>query len=209
MFKKVLFGGGVLLAVMTLAVVSTSTDAASDDYSYLVRGIVKENDTATKSVNVYITHASPSAKADLAGNRQDFSLSTATLLKWVNGKKVAVGQSAVTVGSEVVMKGVKKSDGSFRNQWLVINDRGFDVVGKLKEIDTTKRMLQIEVGTSTYKQSLYVNKSIWFLYDDNTVFMSLGNVIETDDVNADSQRVKIRGIVVNGNKEISRFWDSY
>lgn len=209
MFKKVLFGGGVLLAVMTLAVVSSNSQAATDDYTFLVRGMVKENDQATKSINVYTTHASPAAKNDLAGNRQDFSLSTAKLLKWVGGKKVPVSLGSVTVGSEVVLSGVKKSDGSFRVSWLVINDRSFDVVGKLRNHDETLNMLTIEVGTSTYKQSTYVNKDVVFLYDETTEFMSLGTVIQQDELNADGQRVKVRGARANGHWELTRVWDSY
>lgn len=208
MLKKILLGGGMLAVVALLAVVAVGANA-TDEYAFLVRGIVTENNTTTKTVRVYVTHTSPAAQNDLAGNVQDFSVSTATFYKWVSGVKKTVNQSAATVGSEVVLKGVKKTSGQFNVTALTVNDRSFEIVGKIREHDTALRRVKILVGTSTYKQAFYVNKEVAMQYDDNTVFMSLGKVINSDEVTADNQTVKVRGVVSNGAWELSRFWDDY
>ncbi len=209
--KNAIIAGGVIgLAIAAgIATVGTQSLGATDVYKFLVRGIVTEVTSSANSVTMYSTHTSGLSKTDLAGVVQDFNVKTTKFYKWTSGKKVRVTIGSVKVGDEVVMRGVKKSNGQFNVVKLTVNDRSFSIVGRLKDIDTTNRRLTILVGTSTYKQSTYVDKEVVMTYDDNTEFMSLGSIINLDELNADNQKVKVIGAIVNdGQWEVTNLWDN-
>jgi hypothetical protein len=209
--KNAILAGSIIgLAIAAgIATVGTQSLGATDVYKFLVRGIVTEVTASANSVTMYSTHTSDLAKNDLGGVVQDFNVKTTKFYKWVGGKKVRVKIGSVKVGDEVVMRGVKKSNGQFNVTKLTVNDRSFSIVGKLKEIDTTNRKLTILVGTSTYKQKTYVDKEVVMTYDDNTEFKSLGSLINFDELVANNQKVKVIGAIVNdGQWEVTNLWNN-
>ena len=209
--KNAIIAGGVIgLAVAAgIAVIGTQSLGATDVYKFLIRGIVTEVTSSANSVTMYSTHVSDLAKTDLGGVVKDFNVKTTKFYKWAGGKKKRVTIGSVKVGDEVVMRGVKKSNGQFNVTKLTVNDRSFTIVGKLKKIDTTTRELTILVGTSTYKQKTYVNKEVVMTYDDNTEFKSLGALINFDELVANNQKVKVIGAIVNdGQWEVTRLWNN-
>ena len=210
MKNAIMVGGVIGLAIAaSIAVVGTQSLGATDVYKFLVRGIVTEVTSSANSVTMYSTHVSGLAKTDLAGVIKDFNVKTTKFYKWTAGKKKRVTIGSVKVGDEVVMRGVKKSNGQFNVTKLTVNDRSFSIVGKLKTIDTTTRKMTILVGTSTYKQITYANKEVEVTYDDNTEFKSLGSLINVDELVADSQQVKVIGAIVNdGQWEVTNLWNN-
>lgn len=210
MKKAIMLGGFLgLIVAAGISMVGTQSFGATDVYKFLIRGIVTEVTPAANSVTMYSTHTSGLAKTDLAGVITDFNVKTTKFYKWALGKKKRVTIGSVKVGDEVVMQGVKKSNGQFNVVKLTVNDRSFSIVGKIKAIDTTNRTITILVGTSTYKQVTYVNKEVVMTYDDNTEFFSLGNLINSDEQTADSQKVKVIGAIVNdGQWEVTKLWNN-
>ncbi len=206
MKKGLLFSGAVAIVVSALAVVGLSTTAATDEYKFLARGLVI---IGGDDLNVYFTHASGQADPDLSGIRNDISVSTAKIYKWTkdsSGKlvKKRVKSSSLVPGQEVVVNGVKKSNGVFVASWVVINDRSFTINGKLKAVErdagkTDEGWITVEVGNSTYKQSQIVDKDVRMRINGTTKLSALGNVKLLDEVTANSQSVRVKGEVINSN----------
>jgi len=207
--NKLWLGGALGLAAV-LSLVAVGSTAATTSYEFLARGTVKTGGT---DLNVYFTHTSPLAEADLAGQRSDISISTAKIYQWtLNSKgnlyKKPVKAGSLVPGQEVVIKGVKKSNGVFVANWVVINYRGFTINGKLTGVEkdvgySDQGWVTIEVGNSTYKQSQLVDKDVKMRVDGNTAISSLGKSKNFDEVTVKNQSVRVKGTVVNGQYALS------
>ncbi|MDP3997616.1 MAG: hypothetical protein Q8P73_03920 [bacterium] len=206
----VALGVAAFLMVASMALWAQRGDAGSDRYVFLVRGIVTAMDTGNKTVTVSATHASDLATNDLAGQEVVYNIRPANFYKWTNGvkKRVTLTKSA-QVGDEVVMRGAAKTNGQYNVSWLVVNQKSFTVIGKLKENNLVTKTVKILVGTSSYKQSSFVDKEVVMHYTNDTKFKALGKDVDNDDVTANNQLVKVSGTIDYGNWNVANFWDGY
>lgn len=196
--------------VAALALWANKTNAGSDRYTFLIRGYVTKVDTVNNTVRVSATHTSPAATADLGGVPTDYNVKGAKFYKWTNGvkKRVSFTKSAV-VGDEVVIRGAAKTNGNYNAAWLVVNEKDFEIVGKLRGNDLNKKQLTVLVGTSTYKQTQFANKEVVVQYSNSTKFKAAGKDIDNDDVSANNQTVKVKGQIQSGNWIVTNVWDNY
>lgn len=192
--------GGI--AVLALVVAAGYAQAA-DTYKFTMRGQVKAVDRANNTVTIYGTYVpTDAAKDDLAGKTFEFNASGAKFYKYdKNLKKVRTTIGNVPVQAEVVVKGAKRGDERFNISELTVNPSTFTLVGKIKDHDSTNKILTVEVTTSEYKESTFKGKDIKVYYGANTTFRNnqLGQ-INSDEVAKNSQKAKISGTVTNGWK---------
>lgn len=210
MFKKFLIGTAVIVAAAG-AIATTGVFASDDTYKFVARGNVSEVDRANNTVTVNVKHASAKAVDDLAGNTVEFNVNGAKVYKWVNGKKVRVTLGGVPAGQEVVLEGAKRSEGRFNVSKLTVNDNAFSIVGILKDKDASNKTLKVEVSYTSYKSSIFKDKTITLYYGGNTKFYTReGSEIQVEDFTEDDQKVKITGTVTSGSKwEALKLWDNY
>lgn len=196
------------VAVSALAFVGYQSQASSS-YTFLVRGYVTQVHHATNKVHVSATYASDRAKADLAGNDLEYSVNGAAFYKWENGiKKRVTWTKSAEVGDEVVMYGTRRNE-SQTVRWLVVNDRTFTVIGKIKDHDKSAKTMQVAVTSSTYHNSVYAGKDIIIKYDGNTRFTSDGRTVESDDIPASNQRAKFTGDQDFSTWKVTQVWNNY
>ncbi len=190
---------------------------AAETYTFTARGIVTGLDHGNQNVTIAVTHvataSSPTqAKEDLAGNPIVYKLAGAKFYKWENGKKVVKTFTKAlpsgSAGAEVVIKGAAKGSGNFNVSWLVVNDSSFTVVGKLKAIDLPTKTIKVLVGTSTYKQSAFVNKEVVMQYSNSTKFKAQGKDVDADEIPSSGQKVRVTGSLKDANWKVTNFFDN-
>lgn len=208
MKKSWLIGGGIVVLII-IALYAIGASAATDKYKFIIRGIVTDVDADQKTLTASVTHVTGKAANDLQGKTPLFKASSAKIYKTGAGKEVRIKLSGVKVGDEIVMKGVAKSDDTFALTWAHVNSRSFEVVGILKERDSTLKTVKLLVKTSSYKSSTYKDKEVVMKYGGNTVFTSGGQSRESDEITAGDQKVKVSGTIVGTAWEISKFVDNY
>lgn len=204
--------GGVGTLAALLLVIGLGTTAASTSYTFVVRGVVESVNTSTGVMNVTGTFASAKAIVDTQSKNIGYSVKNAKFTKWENGVRVKRNIKHVAVGDEVVLKGSKTTGGSFVVDELTVNDRGFEVVGRVRDIDTEENSITVVVGRSTYKHKAYVNKEVKVYYiDDVTKCRRLGTEIDCSEIQADNQGIKVKGGLTGaeGKWEISHAWNQY
>ena len=212
--KKLVFGLGVA-AVALAAVAALSSGAAqasSSNYNFTARGIVMAVDKTAKTVTVSVTHTSGAATTDLAGVSQEFNVNGAKFYKYdAKGRKVRTTLGNVPVGNEVVIKGAKRGDGRFNVSELTVNPNTFSVVGTVQDQNMGNKTLTVHVTNSTYKDSAVRGKDVIFYYGTNTTFRNVaGQEINSDEISADQERIKLTGTVTNGSKfEVLTAVDNY
>lgn len=185
------------VAVGALALTGYRTQAASSTFT--VRGIVTKVDRNANKIHVSANYVIGDLKTELAGVNTEYSVNGAAFYKWQNGKKNRVTWTkSAEVGNEVVMYGSKRGD-SYPVRWLVVNDRTFTIVGKIREHNKTLKQFQVAVTSSTYKNSVYAGKDIIIRYNGNTAFTSDGQTVESDDIPAGNQRAKFKGDISHSN----------
>lgn len=179
------------------------------DYPFTIRGIVEVSSTA-KVVNVTATNASLKAATDTVGFNIGYSISKAKVFKYINGVKKPVAATQIKLGNEVVMKGTK-TGGTYKVDTLVINNRDFEVVGKVKEVHTDLKTIVVLVARSNYRESGIKGKEVTFKYSDATVCRRLGSVVNCDTIPENNQLVKLFGGVTGTDQvyELSRAYDNY
>jgi hypothetical protein len=193
--SSLLVGVGAVTLVAGLIVWGQQSQASSDQYTFLVRGIVTEANHSANTVRMYATHTSAEAKADLSGTEVDYNVSDAVFYKWSNGVKTRVTWTkSAQIGDEIVMRGAAKGDGRYNVSWLVVNDRSFEVTGKLIDYDQSNMKVTVSVTSSTFKPTMYNGKDLVIYYRDNTKFYARsGAEMEQDALSADTQKVKLVG----------------
>ncbi len=179
------------------------------DYPFTIRGVVDINST-NKIVNVTATNASSKAMTETVGFNIGYSIGKAKIFKYVNGVKKPTTSAAIKLGDEVVMKGTKTGS-TFKVDTLVINNRDFEVTGKVKEVHTDLQTIVVLVVHSNYRESGIKGKEVTFKYSDNTVCRRLGNVVDCSTIPEDNQIVKLVGGVTGTDQvyELSKIYDRY
>lgn len=205
--KTIAIGLGTAVIVGVLAMAGFGSQAASNTFT--VRGIVTKINTDTSKVYVSANYVVGNLKEELAGVNTEYSLNGAALYKWQNNKKnrVTITKSAQE-GDEVVMYGTKKGD-SYTARWMVVNDRAFTVIGKVKEHNKTLKQFQVAVTSSTYKNSVYAGKDIIVRYGSSATFTSDGNTVEADDIPAGNQRARFTGSISHSNWIVTKVENNY
>lgn len=193
------------------AAVALPSLAASGDYPFWVRGIVESVDVKNAKIVVTGTTVSTAATADLQSKQVEYSLKNAQVFRWENGHKVPRSRGYLKAGQEVVMKGNKKS-GSFIVDWVVINDRTFDVTGRVKDYNTDENWIKVLVGRSTLQHKGYVNTQVKFYYnDDTTKCYRLGTKIDCSEITNENQGIRLVGerSSTGGKWEVTKVWNRY
>lgn len=201
--NKLSFG---IAAVAALAF-ALPTHAA--DYPFTIRGLVDVSVT-TKVVNVTATNSSAKAVADTQGLNIGYSISKAMVFKYINGVKKPVSKSQVKLGDEVVMKGTKKG-GTFKVDTLVINTRGFEIVGRVKDIDTDLKTITVLVARSTYRQAGIKGKNITLTYNADTTCKRLGSDVGCSTIDTTDNIIKAIGGVTGTDQvyELTAVYGQY
>lgn len=200
----------VLVLLAVVAVSALPADAAGD-YAFTIRGIVESVDSKNNKIQVTGTKSSTQAVTDTQSKKVQYSLKTAKVYKWEGGKQVPRNINHLRANDEVVMKGNKKS-GTFVVDTLTVNDRSFEVVGRVKDYNTSENWIKVLVGRSTLQHAGVVNTQIKFYYDDDTAkCFRLGSSIDCSEIVNENQGVKIRGLrSTNGGRwEATHFYNRY
>jgi hypothetical protein len=179
------------------------------DYPFTIRGIVDINST-NKIVNVTATTASSKAMTETVGVNIGYSISKAKVFKYINGVKKPVSATQIKLGDEVVMKGTKTGS-TFKVDTLVINNRDFEVIGKVQEVHTDLKTIVVLVAHSNYREAGIKGKEITFQYSDSTVCRRLGSVVDCSTIPENNQIVKLVGGVTGTDQvyELSKVYDTY
>jgi hypothetical protein len=185
------------LGVATLALVF-ALPAAASDYSFVIRGVVDVS-VNTKVVNVTATKSSAKAVAETESKNIGYSISKAKVYKYVNGVRRLASKSAIKLGDEVVLKG-KKVGGTFRVDELTINTRTFEMVGRVREIDTVLNTITIQVVHSTYREKGLKGTKLKLTYNDDTVCKRLGSTVGCSTIDISDNIIKVKGGVSGTNQ---------
>lgn len=179
------------------------------DYPFTIRGIVDVSVTSTV-VKVTATKSSTKAIAETEGINIGYSISKAKVFKYINGVKKPVAKAQIKLGDEVVMKGTK-TGGTFKVDTLVINDRNFEIVGRVKEIDTTNNTITVLVAHSTYREKGIKGTQVKLTYNDNTVCKRLGSDVGCSTIDINDNVIKAKGSVTGENQkyELTNVWGQY
>src|SRR3989344_2414642 len=204
--KFAAYAGTAGLAAFALAFAMPSEAA---DYPFVIRGVVDVAVT-TKIVNVTATNASSKATADTVGKNVGYSLTTAKVYKYINGVKKLVSASHIKLGNEVVMKG-NKVGGTFKVTELTINDRSFEILGRVRDLNTDNKTITVQVARSTYRESGLKGNRITINYDTKTACKRLGSAIGCSTINTPDNIIKIVGSVTGTNQkyEATKIWAQY
>lgn len=195
---------GVALVALTFALPSEAAD-----YPFVVRGVVDKSVT-TKIVNVTVTNASTKAIPETVSKNIGYSISTANVYKWINGVKKPVSKSQIKLGDEVVMKG-NKVGSTFKVTELTINDRSFEILGRVRDLNTDNKTITVQVARSSYRESGIKGNRITINYDKNTACKRLGSTIGCSTINTPDNIIKIIGSVTGANQkyEATKIWAQY
>lgn len=185
--------------------------AENTDYNFTLRGVVDVK-TPTKSIAyVTVTQGSDKALSETKNQNIGFSISTAKIYKITpaNGKKL-VSWTSIKMGDEVVMKG-RKVGGTFKVTELVINNRNFEIVGKVREVHTDLKTIVVFVAHSSYREAGIKGKEITLNYNDSTVCKRLGSSVDCSTIAEKNQVIKAVGSVTGTNQvyELSKVWDNF
>jgi FlaG/FlaF family flagellin (archaellin) len=211
MSNKVWVGVGSLAIIGVLVLGAAQVSAATDRYNFIIRGIITEIDTESKTITVDVTAAPGKAFDDLSSKSQVFQVKDTKFFKREGTKDKRVTLSRLAVGQELGIKGVAKNDDKYYITWLRIHDRTFSVVGELNEHLTDTKTLKIYITHSSYKPGKFQKSEVTMTYDDNSKFKNnSGGEVVFDDVDANNQRVKVTGTVTGTNTwEVSTLSDGY
>ena len=179
------------------------------DYAFVIRGVVDVAVT-TKVVNVTATKSSSKAIAETQGVNLGYSISKAKIYKYVNGVRRLTSKSQIKLGQEVVMKG-KKVGSTFRVDELTINSRNFEIVGRVKDINTDIKTITVLVARSTYRQAGIKGKEITLTYNNNTVCKRLGSTVGCSTIATTDNIIKVKGGVTGANQvyELTQVFGQY
>lgn len=179
------------------------------DYPFTIRGVVDKSVT-TKVVHVTATSASSKAESEVKGVNIGYSITKAKVFKYINGVKKPVAKTQIKLGDEVVMKGTKTGS-TFKVDTLVINSRDFNIIGKVREVDTAKKTITVLVAHSTYRNAGIKGKEVKISYNSDTVCKRLGSTVDCSTIAENKQVIKLVGSVTGTNQvyEASKIYDNY
>lgn len=194
------------IAALALAF-ALPTHAAN--YSFTIRGVVDVAVT-TKIVHVTATKSSSKAIVETEGINIGYSISKAAIYKYINGVRKPASKSQIKLGDEVVMVGKKVGD-TFKVDTLTINTRNFEIVGRVKEIDTSLKTITVLVARSTYRQSGIKGKNITLTYSSDTVCKRLGSEVNCSTIDTTDNVIKAIGGVTGIDQvyELSKVYGQF
>ncbi len=196
--------------VAAFAIAIAAPVFADTNYSFTLRGVTDVK-TPTKSL-VYVTVTTGSTKAlgEVHNQNIAYSISTAKVYGYVNGIKRLESWKQLKLGQEVVMKG-KKVGNTFKVSELVINDRTFDLTGKVTDVDTDNKTISVNVMTSTYREKGIKSTEIKMEYTPTTVCKRLGSTVACDTVDVRHQVIRAKGEVTGVDQvyTLNNFWDNF
>lgn len=195
-----------------LALTGQNSDASTAPYPFLVRGHVQAVSTISKNVTVKAEHGSVAAMNEIRNLETVFSINGSSIYQWVNGVKKPVSNSSIKPGQEVVIRGTRTASGNWEADWLVINEKGFSLVGRVKDVDPSNQRITVLVGRSSYRHSQYVNTELKLRWtDQNTDCWRRGTSIDCTAVPNNNQLIKVVGDQAKDGGHawvINKLWDS-
>jgi hypothetical protein len=202
--KKLFFPAFAAIALIFAA------PAFAADYPFTLRGVVDITPPTKSVVYVTVTSASTKAIAETQGFNLGYSISKAKIYKITNGVKKVALASAIKTDDEVVMKG-NKVGGTFKVNELVINERTFEIIGKVDSINTDLKTIDVVVAHSTYREKGLKGNVITLKYNSATLCKRLGSTVACSTVPENKQVIKAKGSVTGANQvyELTNFWDQY
>lgn len=197
------------MAGMSAFALAFALPSEAADYPFVIRGVVDVAVT-TKVVNVTATTASTKAIAETVDKNIGYSLTTAKIYKYVNGVKTLTSKGQIKLGNEVVMKG-NKVGGTFKVTELTINDRNFEILGRVRDLNTDNKTITVQVARSTYRESGLKGNRITINYDTKTACKRLGSTIGCSTIDTPDNLIKIIGSVTGTNQkyEATKIWAQY
>ncbi|HSX24915.1 MAG TPA: hypothetical protein VLG69_03035 [Candidatus Andersenbacteria bacterium] len=183
---------------------------ASSTYPFTLRGVVDIQAPTKSVVYVTVTNGSAKALAEVQGQNIGYSIGTAKIYKITNMGKKLVSWKQIKMDDEVVMKGNRVGT-TFKVSELVINDRSFDLVGKVTDINTDVKTINVNVIHSTYREKGIKSTEITLKYTGDTACKRLGSDVACSTVDALHQVVRAKGSVTGENQvyTLTNFWDNY
>ena len=179
------------------------------DYPFIIRGVVDVKVT-TKVANVTATKSSTKAIAETEGVNIGYSISKAKVYKYVNGVKKPTSAKQIKLGDEVVMKG-KKVGGTFKVDDLTINTRTFEILGRVKDINTDIKTITVLVARSTYREKGIKGTQISLTYNSDTACKRLGTEVGCSTIATTDNIIKAIGSVTGSNQvyELTKVFGQY
>lgn len=179
------------------------------DYSFVIRGVVDVAVT-TKVVNVTATKSSTKAITETEGFNIGYSISKAKIYKYIDGVRKPTSAKQIKLGDEVVMKGGKVGS-TFKVDELTINTRTFEILGRVKDINTDVKTIKVLVARSTYREKGIKGKEITLTYNKDTVCKRLGSDIGCSTIATTDNIIKAIGSVTGSNQvyELTKVFGQY
>lgn len=200
------------IAVTSMAVfaLALATPVFAADYSFVIRGVTDLKAPTKSVIYVTVTNATSKAVPETLHLNLGYSIGTAKIYKIINGVKKPTLSTQIKMGDEVVMKG-NKIGGTFKVSEVTINERTFDLVGKVKDINTDVKRMRVLVGHSTYRNAGIKNKEITLTYTGATTCKRLGSSVACSTVDSKDQLIRAKGSVTGENQvyTLTNLWDNY
>lgn len=195
---------------VTALALTFATPVFASDYPFVIRGNTDVKAPTAKIVYLTAKTASSKATSETVGKNIGYSISNATVWKYVNGVLKETSKDAIKLSQELVLKG-NKIGSTFVAKQVIINDRTFDIIGKVKDIDTDLKTITVLVVHSTYRESGIKNKNIKLTYDSKTACKRLGSSVGCSTVANKNQIIKGTG-EVSGETQVynlKNLWDNF
>ena len=199
-----------IVGIVAFAFALATPAFASTNYAFVLRGVTDIKAPTKGVVYVTVTNASAKAATETVGVNLGYSIGTAKIYKVINGVKTPVSWKQIKIDNEVVMKGTKVG-GTFKVSELVINDRSFDLVGKVTDINTDVKTITVNVIHSTYREAGLKGNDVTLKYTGDTLCKRLGSDVACSTVDAIHQVIRAKGAVTGENQvyTLTNFWDNY
>jgi len=198
MKRAILFSGAITAIIVGVFSLAYLTAAAANKFPFVGRGIVKENNLATKTLNITFSHISPLAQELALGKTIEVHVGQAKLFKPNSaGTLKRVTQGNVAIGDEVSAIGNVRSDDRFVASKVTVRSRSFTIKGKLLTYDFGNKRMTVQVESSTYRPNDYNGGVVTIQFPATVNIFHLGASVEPKDVTATNQRVRVDGRVVN------------
>ncbi|MCE9643476.1 MAG: hypothetical protein K8Q97_04170 [Candidatus Andersenbacteria bacterium] len=183
---------------------------ADTNYPFTLRGVTDVKAPTKSLVYVTVTAGSSKAFGEVKNQNIAYSISTAKVYGYVNGVKRLESWKQLKLGQEVVMKG-KKVGNTFKVSELTINDRTFEIIGKVTDVNTDDKTISVNVMTSTYREKGIKSTEIKMEYTPSTVCKRLGSTVGCDTVDVKHQVIRAKGEVTGVDQvyTLNNFWDNF
>ena len=199
-----------IAGVAAFAIAFAAPAFADTNYPFTLRGVTDVKAPTKSLVYVTVTAGSTKALGEVHDQNIAYSISTAKVYGYVSGVKRLESWKQLKLGQEVVMTG-KKIGNTFKVSELVINDRTFDLTGKVTDVNTDDKTISVNVMTSTYREKGIKSTEIKMEYTPSTVCKRLGSTVGCDTVDVKHQVIRAKGEVTGVDQvyTLNNFWDNF